>query len=179
MKKQNVIAVSIALALGTYLASAVITTNVAQAAGFSVMSLKGSYGCLGTLGTVSPSSSAISELIQLNLDGKGAASGSMRLFLNGEECDGTLASGSAYTLNADGTGNLLLTVTFSSDPDADMTCGGLLKTVFAPEKLAILLQENGEHFAMVGSDDFFSAASDNGDITLGNFTGSCVSQTHS
>jgi hypothetical protein len=101
----------------------------------------------------------------------------MRLFLNGEECDGTLAAGSTYTLNADGSGNLLLTVTFSSDPDTDMTCGGLLKTAFAPEKLAILLQENGEHFAMVGSDDFFNA-SDNGDITLGNFTGSCVSQAN-
>ena len=181
MERQNVIAASIVLRLGTYLAIAVMTAAVAHAAGFSTNSLKGSYGCTGTVNSVSGgTSSALSELIQLNLDGAGAMSGSMRIFFTGEECSGSIAPGSTYSVAADGTGNLILMVTFSGpDPDADFPNCAVLNPFFAPEKVAILLQENGEHFVMVGADDFASNASDRGDLALGasNFTGSCVSQT--
>ncbi|MBV8360303.1 MAG: hypothetical protein JO189_20570 [Deltaproteobacteria bacterium] len=80
---------------------------------------------------------------------------------------------------ADGIGNLILTVTYSGpDPDANIPNCVVFNPLFALGKIMILLQENEEHFVMVGTDDFASEV-DGGDLTPGNFTGSCVSQTKS
>ena len=149
---------------------------------FSNATLRGSYGCLGSLffvGSTSsgaPASGEISAVEQLSFNSAGAVTGSLRLQISGEDCSGTVASGSTYSVGANGIGSLSLNFTFTTDPvDRDVNCTGL--TLLKPTKLDLVIQENGEQFAFAGQDDLFSAASDGGDIGPGSFKGTCVSQT--
>ena len=162
--------------------AALAVTHRVEPAGFSLKSLRGPYGCLGALHQdISGNSSELSEVIQLNLDGSGGVTGSLRGQFEGEDCGGAIMSGSTYTVNSDGTGRMTLKLNFTGpDLDGDITdCAMLNSVVVSPEKIDLVLQENGEHFVFAGQDDLLGEASDLGDITAGSFRGSCVSQTKS
>lgn len=149
---------------------------------FSNATLRGSYGCLGSLFFVTtdssgaPTSEEISAVEQLSFKA-GAVGGSLRLQLSGEDCSGTVASGSSYSVGPNGIGSMSLILTFTTDPvDRDARCAGL-NPLFNPHKLDLVVQENGKQFSFAGQDDLLSAPKDGGDFPPASFKGTCVSQT--
>jgi hypothetical protein len=138
----------------------------------------GSVFFVGSTSSGAPASSEISAVEQLSFNGLGAVSGSLRLQISGEDCSGTVASGSTYSVGANGIGSMSLKLTFTTDPvDGDATCTGL-NTAFNPLKVDLVVQESGEQFSFAGQDDVLSAARDGGDFPQ-SFKGTCVSQTSS
>jgi len=123
-------------------------------------------------------SAEISAVIQLALNGTGRASGALRLQVNGEDCAGTVAPGSTYSVSSNGLGSLSLKLVLTSDPvdgDPGANCRNLTRA-FSPIKLDLVLQKNGEQFSFAGQDDLANLPSDSGDTGV-SFKGSCVSQT--
>src|SRR5215469_14886868 len=85
--------------------ASVILASASTAQAFSNADLKGGFGCIGTI----PSSSGdTTELMQLNFDGAGSFTGNVHVLLSGLDCLSSVASGSGYATNSDGTGVLIL-----------------------------------------------------------------------
>jgi hypothetical protein len=151
----------------------VFSAGNVHAANFNNKTLKGNYGCLGR---ASISGSGLSELIRLTFDGSGGVGGSVNLSTNGEQCNFSV-SGSTYSVNSDGTGQVVLTWSAGAeDPDADVDCS-ILNGV--SEHMGLVIEGNGKEFDFESLDPFLSGAAvtgtDPGDIP-DPFVGSCKSQ---
>jgi len=160
--------------------SAVIVASViatspfsARAMTFSDASLTGGYGCNGTW---HGPNGDITDLMQLNFDGKGGATGSVHFLFAGEDCLASVGGISQYSVDQDGLGTLTLILLFSGrDTDNDFNCSMLNFSNFTVQQIDFVLERKADVFDMAAQDDFFDSRSDGGD-TNHSFTGTCSAQ---
>jgi len=140
---------------------------------FSDASLTGGFGCNGTW---HDTNGDVTDMMQLNFDGKGGVTGSVHFLTSGEDCLTSIGSGSGYSVDADGLGALTLNLLFSGpDTDNDFKCAKLKSRTFTVQKLDFVLERQAHVFDMAAQDDFFNAPRDRGD-TVRSFTGACSAQ---
>jgi hypothetical protein len=90
---------SVRLSLLAWAVFAAPMLNSSAVHAFSNATLRGSYGCSGSLFFVTstssgaPASVELSAVEQLSFNGAGAVSGGLRLQFSGEDCSGTVARG--------------------------------------------------------------------------------------
>ena len=146
----------------------------AQPPSFSDASLTGGFGCNGTW---HGPSGDITELMQLEFDGKGGLNGgSVHFLISGEDCLASIGDGSGYSVDEDGLGTLTLNILFSGrDTDKDFNCATLNFSNLTLQEIDFVLERQADVFDMAAQDDFFNARSDRGD-TPSSFTGTCTAQ---
>jgi len=146
----------------------------AQPPSFSDASLTGGFGCNGTW---HGPSGDITELMQLEFDGKGGLNGgSVHFLISGEDCLASIGDGSGYSVDKDGLGTLTLNILFSGrDTDKDFNCATLNFSNLTLQEIDFVLERQADVFDMAAQDDFFNARSDRGD-TPSSFTGTCTAQ---
>ena len=157
-------------------ASAIVASpHIAQAT-FSDADLNEGAGCIGTWHGMGGKIRDITDLMQLNFDGKGGVTGRLHFLISGEDCLASVGSGSAYSVNADGSGSLTLNLSFSGlDTNNDFNCAKLNSSKFSSQTIDFVLERAGHVFDMAAQDDFSSALSDRGDTPF-TLTGSCTGQ---
>jgi hypothetical protein len=156
---------------GTIVASPLI----AQAA-FSNADLNEGAGCIGTWHPRSGRIGDLTDLMQLTFDGLGGVTGRVHFLMSGEDCLAKVGSGSGYSINADGSGSLILNLSFSGlDIDKDFNCARLNSSKYSLQRIDIVLERAGHVVDMAAQDDFFSAPFDLGDTPY-SFTGTCTGQ---
>ncbi len=152
------------------------TPIVARSAKFTIKTLNGGYECLGDAQfIVTGNSTEISELMQLNFDGKGHVNGTFHGVFQGVDCPGTITSG-IYSVNSNGTGSLTLPVTLSGSS----TCTNL-NSGLDPHHLDLVLKVRGIGFDFSAPDDSSCGVKCIGQGPIsdvhGSYHGSCASQT--
>ena len=146
--------------------ASVIVASASAAQAFSNADLKGGFGCIGTL----PSASGdTTELMQLNFDGAAGATGSVHVLTSGLDCLASVASGSGYATNNDGTGLLTLKLSFSGPG-----CSKLAKKI-GTQKVDYVLERAAMVFDFAGQNNFSSPMS-NLRGSWSSFTGACTGQ---
>lgn len=160
--------------LTVIIASAIVATPfTARATTFSDADLNEGAGCVGTW---HGPSGDVTDLMQLNFDGSGGVTGRMHFLVSGEDCLTSIGRGSGYSIKADGSGSLILNLSFSGfDTDKDFNCARLNFSKFSTQKIDIVLERAGHVFDMAAQDDFFNTPFDLGDTPY-SFTGTCTGQ---
>ena len=164
---------SIVIACSGSLGFLLLVLGFANAAGFDAKSIKGGYGCVGSLSAViSGTSGGFSNLMQLTFDGKGGVTGQMNIFAVGEVCPAVISG--KYSVSANGMGTLTLTSSTSGqDSDSDSGCSQFNGV---SEHVSLVIESKGKTFDFMVADDFLTPfGGDTGD-TKDTFTGSCKSQ---
>jgi hypothetical protein len=145
-------------------------------------SIKGNWGCYGQgvsgFANASPFPPiSFGETIQLAADSNGnVTSGTIR-FGDGEVCHLSVASGSTYSIDSTGLGDLKLKLTINTDVDADIGCSRFGANPAIDVK--ILLTSDGEQFFFTSSDDYLTSATGDTGFTGRDFipiSGQCVRQ---
>ncbi len=145
----------------------------ARAMAFSDASLTGGYGCSGTW---HGPNGDITDLMQVNFDGKGGVTGSVHFLFAGEDCLASVGGISQYSVDQDGLGTETLILLFSGrDTDNDFNCATLNFSNFTVQQIDFVLERQADVFDMAAQDDFFHSRSDRGDTNY-SFTGTCTAQ---
>jgi len=164
------------LCLTVIVASAIVASSLTARAAFSDADLNEGAGCIGTWHHTSGKIGDVTDLMQLNFDGLGGVTGRVHFLMSGEDCLASIGRGSGYSINADGTGSLILNLSFSGfDTDKDFNCAKLNFGKFSSQKIDIVLERAGHVFDMAAQDDFFNARFDRGDTPY-SFSGACTGQ---
>ena len=154
-------------------AGVIVGSPLTARAAFSDADLNEGAGCIGTWH--SPKGD-VTDLMQLNFDGLGGVTGRVHFLFSGEDCLASVGRGSGYSINTDGSGSLVLNLSFSGwDADKDFYCAKLNYGKYSSQKIDVVLERAGHVFDMAAQDDFFDAPLDLGD-TRYSFTGSCTGQ---
>lgn len=145
-------------------------------------SIEGSWGCYGqgVFGQSPPlaipfRSISFGDTIQLAADSKGNVTSGTILYGAGEICHFSVASGSTYTLDGAGLGDLKLNLTINPDDDNDLDCSLRFGKTPAID-FKILLTSQGTQFFFTHSDDFLTSATE---LTGGDFfpiSDQCIKQ---
>jgi hypothetical protein len=164
------------LRLLVIVAGIIVACSFTAQAGFSDADLNEGAGCIATLHPASGKIGDLTDLMQLTFDGLGGVTGRVHFLMSGEDCLATIGSGSGYSINADGSGSLVLNLSFSGlDSDKDFNCARLNSSKYSSQKIDIVLERAGHVFDMAAQDDFFNAPFDLGD-TRYSFSGTCTGQ---
>ena len=160
----------------TMIVASVIVASPYTARAFSDADLTGGFGCIGRWHGTGGKIGDVTDLMQLNFDGKGGVTGSVHFLTSGEDCLASIGRGSGYSVDGDGLGSLALNLSFSGlDADNDFNCAKLNSSKFSSQKIDFVLERVAHVFDMAAQDDFFSAPSDRG-YTPYTLTGSCMGQ---
>jgi hypothetical protein len=146
--------------------ASVIVASPSPARAFSDADLTGGFGCIGkSHGTLGD----FTELMQLNFNGAGRVTGSVRVLTLGQDCLASVGPNSGYSTNKPGTGSLTLSLSFSGSHCTSPS------TKLGTQKLNFVLERAAMVFDFAAQDDFLSALWGPRD-TRGSFTGSCTGQ---
>jgi len=146
-------------------------------------SIKGSWGCYGQgVFGKSPTTLAIpfpafsfGDTIQLTADSKGNVTSGTILYGLAEICHFSVASGSTYSIDPTGLGDLNLKLTINPHDDNDVHCSVRFGNPPAND-FKTLLTSHGKQFFFTHSDDFLTSATE---LTGGDFfpiSGQCIKQ---
>jgi len=107
--------------------------------------------------------------MQLNFDGAAGVTGSVHVLTSGLDCLASVAAGSGYATNNDGTGLLTLKLSFSGSD-----CSKLSKKV-GTQKVDYVLERAAMVFDFAGQNNFSGPLS-NLRGSWSSFTGACTGQ---
>jgi len=101
------------LGLTLIVVSAILASAFTAHAAFSDADLNEGAGCIGTWHPTTGKVGDITDLMQLTFDGLGGVTGRVHFLMSGEDCLASIGSGSGYSINSDGSGSLILNLSFS------------------------------------------------------------------